>query len=109
MTWHPFIVLYLIQCVPLNYFIKVILRKKITYLYTYEFKIVLLQSHHESRRTKITADIYGSCMILDMEGQVKLIALWDAMFQQANVHLLLRHKFWSSKNKKNACRTDTQT
>lgn len=27
MTWHPFIVLYLIQHVPLNYFIKVILRK----------------------------------------------------------------------------------
>ncbi len=62
-------------------------------------KIVLLQSHHESRRAKIAADIIsGSFMILNMEGQVKLIALWDAMFHAAHVHLLLRNKFWLSKN-----------
>ncbi len=69
-------------------------------------KIVLLQSHHESRRAKIAADIIsGSFMILNMEGQVKLIALWDAMFHAAHVHLLLRNKFWLSKNWKNAYRT----
>lgn len=79
-------------------------------MYIYEFKMILLQSHYESRRAKITADIiYGSFMILDMEGQVKLIALWDAMFHAADMHLLLRNKFWSSKNFKNACCTDTHT
>lgn len=69
-------------------------------------KIVLLQSHHESRRAKIAADIIsGSFMILDMEGQVKLIALWDAMFHAAHASAFTQQILVIQELKKNAYRT----
>lgn len=99
MTWHTFIVLYLIQRVPINYFIEVILRnikKEFTYLCTYECKIVLLQSHHESRRAKIAADIIsGSLWYWIWKVKSSLLHCGMQCFMQC-----MCIKFWLSKNLK---------